>query len=249
MDHDLIGLHKYNPVLGPLVGLGYMVQFPEVEWNLMICRARAGEGYSLPGARHRPMYVTEEKMLDPRIAANNTGDVRLVVLADAVEAGDTAIKRRMVHEEIDIPVAGMLKLPYQPRLPFFAITPAIRAFFHGVHQDEAADRRIECGLNKAVFITWRDRNPLPQEGSAVMISDHEVDRHGQRGHDLPKKIIGRRLGFMRQIAQYDAGERICVVLHDISDAGTQARLRIQPVKHLTARYEVRVANADELVSS
>lgn len=91
-----------------------------------------------------------------------------------------------------------------------------------------------------MLITGRFGECFTKSVSAVVIADHQVDRHGQARQDLRRLRVGERIAVVSQVSTHDAESRVAVLAADLRNASLQAFARTKPMQFQPGWNEMKV---------
>ena len=116
-------LFKKNHCIGwGLVTLWNVVQRCEIEWDLVVGAAQRRKRNSPPTPGDWTVDMTEKQIANVVVAGQNIANLCAIgTKANAIDAGYSDIKRRMVHEKVDGFVARIIEEAAQPVDPAIAI--------------------------------------------------------------------------------------------------------------------------------
>ena len=199
-----------------------------------------------PTAGDRPVGVAEEQVADIVVGRQHVADaIPVGAEAKPVQAGNSDAERRMVHEQVDGPVPGILERPAQPVLAPGAVAAPTFPLFDGVEHQEPSRAGLHHRLQVPVRVDGCLRKRLQQPIAPVVIADEKMRGHPQLRQTFPQFCVDHGLCKMREIARDDAKLGIPMMAIDVIDARLEAVMGVQPMQQFAARHQMRVGEVDE----
>ena len=212
----------------------------------MGCAAQRGKRYAPPRAADRPVHVAEEDVTQVAPPLDCPDEGLRIGEPDTVERRDADIERRMVHEDVNRPVIGLVELPREPIRPRRAEHAVVPARLNGIEQQHAPLGRVQGALDEAVRVGRCLRQGLQQGLPAVVVADHHVVWHAERRESVAQLAVGGRLPAVGQIAAQHAEGRVAMACVDVGKAGVEPGARIDPVDRLSGADQMGIGDLHDL---
>ena len=120
------------------------------------------------------MDVAEKKMADAiAIRSDDLREGFFLYERNPIQCGDADIKRRVMHEKINLFLGGGCQLLLKPFKPGLTVPALMVAGLVGIKIDKAPCGQILNRLNKSVFIKRVIREPLPEHIPVIVVADQK----------------------------------------------------------------------------
>ncbi len=171
-----IGIEIHDGIRGGLVTVRHRGHRLEVRGNLVIGARQGRERDSAPASGHGPVHVTEKYVTDVCLSGQRLRERVGIVELHSIQARNTDVERRMVHENVNRSRAGLGQPLGQPATTPLTVDTCASSFVQGIEEEQPAGRCLQFELDEAVLVARGLRESREEGRTPIVIADHQVIR-------------------------------------------------------------------------